>query len=268
MKTKRALLCSALLLLAFAADSQAVTTLTTNPYPYYRPLGQPPGLTYGIAAMYRFDPTQTPDPFLGATIAGATPNVDNAFPGGIGVNSPDTGHFGVGLYTGGATPLSTGFFIQFDQRVLSDGLSVAVGNFGVNSLATGFDPGRVAPMLSIYGEGAVLLGTFDAQAILDANAMTLLTSSDPLAPSYNPFFKVDTWKLNLDALIGPGAEVKAFALGADTDNGRGLATTNSSNPYYLISVDACVCAPIPEPGSALLVLSAALGAIIIRRRRF
>ncbi len=268
MKTKHSLLCAAVLLLAFAVDSQAVTTLTTNPYPYYRPLGQPPGLTYGIAAMYRFDPTQTPDPFRGATIAGAAPTVDNSFPGGIGVNSPDTGHFGVGLYTGGATPLSTGFFVQFDQRVLSDGLSVALGNFGVNSLIGGFDVGRVAPMISIYGEGAVLLGSFDAQAILDANAMTLLTSSNPLDASYNPVFKVDTWKLNLDALVGTSAEVKAFALGADTENGKGLPTTSSSDPYYLISVDACACAPIPEPGSALLVFTAALGAIIIRRKRF
>ncbi len=258
---------AAFLLLAFAAQSQAVTTLVSNPYPYYRPLGQPPGLTYGIAGMYRIDPTSSPDPFQAATIAGTNLNVDNAFPGGIGVLSPDTGHTGIGLYTGAAPTQSTGLFIQFDQLVLSDGLSVSLGNFGVNSLTGGFDPGRVAPMLSIYGTGATLLGTFDAQAMLDANAMTLLTSSNPLDASYNPFFQVDTWKLDLDALIGPSAQVKGFALGADLDNGKGLATARNSNPYYLISVEACACAPVPEPGSALLVLSAALGATIIRRRR-
>lgn len=258
---------AAILLLAFTAHSQATTTLPLSPYPYYRPLGQPPGQTYGIAGLYAIDPTKTPDPFTGATFGSASPNVDNKFPSGIGVSSPDTGDFGIGLYNNGASDLSTGLFIQFDQLVSGNGLGVAVGNFGVNSLIGGFDAGRVAPTISIYGSGGTLLGNFDAADILASNAMTLLTSGDPLDPSYNSVFKVDTWNLDLGALVGSSAQVLAFALGADTQNGLGAPTTASNDPYYLISVNSCDCAPIPEPGSAFLILSAAIGTMIIRRRR-
>ena len=254
-------------MMACPALSHAVTTLPLDPYPYYRPLGQQPGQTYGIAGLYRIDPTKTPNPFQGATLLEANPNVNNAFPGGIGVYSPDTGHFGIGLYNSGATTQSTGLYIQFDQLVSSNGLTVTLGDFGLDLLTNGFDAGRVAPMISIHGDGGSILGNFDAQAILTSNAMSLLTSGDPLNPSYNTNFRVDTWKLDLGALVGPSAQVKSFALAADTQNGAGVNTTTSSNPYYLISVDSCACAPIPEPDSALLVLTCALGAIIIRRRR-
>ena len=254
-----------LLMLACTTHSLAVTALPLDPYPYYRPLGQPPGQTYGIAGMYRIDPTKTPDPFQGATLLGANPNLNNAFPGGIGVYSPDTRDFGIGLYSSGNTTQSTGLFIQFDKPVLSSGLGVTLGGFGLNSLSGGFDPGRVAPMISIYGVTGSLLGNFDASAILAGNAMSLLTSGNPLDPSYDSVFKVDTWKLNLDALVGPTAQIKSFALAADTRNGLGVNTTTSSNPYYLISVNSC--APVPEPGSGFLILTFAVGAIIIRRRR-
>lgn len=267
MKTKLSLLCAALLLLAFAAEGHAATALPLDPYPYYRALGQPPGQTYGIAGLYRIDSTQTPNPFQGATLVGANPNVNNAFPGGIGVYSPDTGDFGIGLYNTGAATKSTGLYIQFDQLVSSNGLTVSLGNFGLDSFAAGFDAGHVAPLISIHGDGGLILGTFDAQAILANNAMSLLTSGNPIDPSYNSIFQVDTWKLNLDALVGPLAQVKSFALAADTRNGAGLNMTSRSDPYYLIAVNSCACAPIPEPGSALLILTCGLGVMIIRRRR-
>ncbi|MEZ5386016.1 MAG: PEP-CTERM sorting domain-containing protein [Prosthecobacter sp.] len=253
--------------LAFSLQAHAASLLPLDPYPYYRPLGLLPGQTYGIAGFFRIDPTNTPDPFQGASIAGANPNVGNAFPSGIGVYSPDTGHFGIGLYDNAGATRSTGLFINFDHLVSSKGLSVSVGNFGLDSLASGFDAGRVAPVISIYGVGNTLLGSFDAKDIIDNNIMTLLTSGDPLSSKYDPVFKVDTWKLDIEALVGANRGVRALALGADLDNGKGAAIGPSSAPYYLISVQGCTPAPIPEPGSAFLILSAALGLMVIRRHR-
>lgn len=257
---------AAIFLVAFAATSQAAATLLPlDPYPYYRPLGQAPGQTYGIAALYRIDPSQSPNPFPGATLISGNPNVGNAFPGGIGVYSPDTGHFGIGLYDNGNAIQSTGLQIKFDVLQSSDGLNLSLGNFGIDSLITGFDAGRVAPMISIYGVGSTVLGTFNAADIITNNAMTLLTSGNPLDPSYSSVFTVDTWKLDISALIGPTAQVRALVIGADIQNGQGSAIGASSSPYYLISANGC--APVPEPGSAFLILTSALGLIIIRRRR-
>lgn len=260
-------LVAAALTMAVTLNANAASLLPLDPYPYYRPLGLLPGQTYGMAGFFRIDPTNTPDPFQGASIAGANPNVGNAFPGGIGVFSPDTGHFGIGLYDSGAGTRSTGLFIKFDRLVSSTGLGLAVGNFGLDSLTSGFDAGRVAPILSVYGVGDTLLGTFDAQDIINSNAMTLLTSGNPLNPLYDSVFKVDTWNLSIEALVGSDAAVRALALGAGLDNGKGAATGPSSDPYYLISVHGCTPTPIPEPGSAFLILSAAIGTIIIRRHR-
>lgn len=254
-----------ILLLAFTAQSQAVTALVPNPYPYYRPLGLAPGHTYGIAAQYAIDPSKTPDPAQGALFTGAHPNVDNAFPNGIGVYSPPTGDFGIGLYELNSTSRSTGLFIQFDQLVTSSGLSAYLGHFGTNSLINGFDVGKVAPSISIYGAGGSLLGNFNAQTILAGHALTLVTSSDPSDPSYNSIFKVDTWKLDLDALVGPSVQIKGFVLSADAKNGQGRDEIKSSDPYYLLAVNGCQ--PVPEPGSVFLILTSALGAMIIRRRR-
>jgi len=267
MITSPVLINTAALTMAFAMSSQAASLLPLDPYPYYRPLGLLPGQTYSIAGFFRIDPTNTPDPFQGASIAGANPNVGNAFPGGIGVFSPDTGHFGIGLYDQSGATRSTGLFIKFDHLVNSTGLGVAVGNFGLDSLGAGFDPGRVAPVLSVYGIGDTLLGSFDAQDIIDSNAMTLLTSGNPLDPRYDSIFEVDTWSLSVEALVGADAHVRALALGAGIDNGKGQAIGPSNDPYYLISVHGCQPVPIPEPGSAFLILSAALGMIIVRRHR-
>lgn len=253
--------------MAFTLQGQAASLLPLDPYPYYRPLGLFPGQTYGMAGFFRIDPTNTPDPFQGASIAGANPNIGNAFPGGIGVYSPDTGHFGIGLYDKAGATRSTGLFIKFDHLVSSTGLGVALGNFGLDALDSGFDAGRVAPVLSVYGVGDTLLGSFDAKDIIDSNAMTLLTSGNPLDPRYDSVFKVDTWNLSIGALVGNDVAVRALALGAGLDNGKGAATGPSSDPYYLISVHGCTPTPIPEPGSAFLILSAAIGTIIIRRHR-
>jgi hypothetical protein len=224
----------------------------------------PAGENYSITALQNL----TPLTLDGGTSVGANTNVNFAFQGGFGVRYQDTfgqlTDFGIGLYDASYAPgiqaASTGLNIAFDQLVSSHGLSATLGNFGLNEFSIDADPSRVAPTISIYGTGGLLLGNFSAADIIADQALSLLTSNDPIA-------QTDLWKLNLDALIGPNVLVSGFTLAADTHNGGGSLMAVNSTPYFLVSVSGCECASVPEPGSAFLILSAGLGCLIITRRR-
>ncbi|MCB1278539.1 PEP-CTERM sorting domain-containing protein [Prosthecobacter sp.] len=237
--------------------SSGVAAITELPQPYV-----PAGQNYSITALQDL----TPVTLTGGTSVGANPNLNFEFQGGIGVRylSPagKLTDFGIGLYDGstakGFQATSTGLNISFDQLVSSNGLSATLGDFDVTSLSSGFNTGKVSPTISIYGAGGSLLGDFSASDILAGNAMSLISGHDPA-------YKVDTWLLSLDALVGSNAQISGFTLAADVDNGAGCQMDGTSDPYFLISVNnAC---PVPEPGSAFLVFTAALGALIITRRR-
>lgn len=248
---------AAAMLLAFTSLGFAATIELNQPFP-------PAGQNYSITALQNL----TPLTLDGGTSVGANPNVNFEFQGGYGVRYQDAlgqlTDFGIGLYDASSNPgiqaASTGLNIAFTQLVSSYGLSATLGNFGLNEFSTDADPSRVAPTLSIYGSGGLLLGNFSTADLIADNALSLLTSNDPIA-------NTDLWKLNLDALIGPNAQVSSFTLGADTHNASGSLMAVNSNPYYLVSVSGCECAAVPEPGSAFLILSAGLGCLIITRRR-
>lgn len=242
------------MLLVFTTWSSASTIELGQPY-------VPAGQNYSITALQNL----TPVTLAGGTSAGANPNLNFEFQGGIGVRykgfDGKLHDFGIGLYDAssakGIQTASTGLNISFDQLVSSNGLSATLGDFDLTSLSSAFKTDKVAPTIAIYGVGGSLLGDFTAADILADNAMTLLSSNDPL-------YKVDTWKLSLDALVGSNAQISGFTLAADAYNGNGAAERVASDPYFLISVCGAV---VPEPGSAFLILSAGLGALIITRRR-
>lgn len=248
---------SAAVLFAFTSLGFASTIELNQPF-------TPAGQNYSITALQNL----TPLTLDGGTALGANTNVNYEFQGGFGVrytNALDQlTDFGIGLYDASYAPgiqaASTGLNITFNQLVSSHGLSATLGHFGLNEFSTDADPSRVAPTVSIYGIGGLLLGNFSTADIIADNAMSLLTSNDPIAMT-------DLWKLSLDALIGPNVQVSSFTLGADTHNGSGSLMTVNSDPYYLVSVSGCECAAVPEPGSAFLILSAGLGCLIITRRR-
>ena len=247
----------AAMLLALTSLGFAAPIELTQPF-------TPAGQNYSITALQNL----TPLTLDGGTPVGANTNVNFEFQGGFGVrylnSSGKLTDFGIGLYDSssakGIQAASTGLNIAFDHLVCSNGLSATLGDFDLSDLSTDFKTGKVAPTISIYGNGGLLLGNFSASEIIADNAMSLLSSNDPIA-------KTDLWKLNLDALIGPNVQVSGFTLAADTHNGSGSLMAVKSDPYFLVSVSACECAPIPEPGSAFLILSAGLGCLIITRRR-
>ena len=247
----------AAVLLAFTSLGFASTIELNQPY-------VPAGANYSITALQNL----TPLTLDGGTPVGANPNVNLDFQGGFGVRYQDTyGHmtdFGIGLYDSSSAPgiqtASTGLNISFSQLVSSQGVSATLGDFGLNEFSTDAAPSRVAPTISIYGNGGLLLGNFSTADIIADHAATLLTSMDPIA-------QTDLWKLNLAALVGSSAQISGFTLAADTHNGNGDMMTVNSSPYFLVSVSSCDCAMIPEPGSAFLILSAGLGCLIITRRR-
>lgn len=248
---------AALLFALTGAGSAATTIELSEPF-------KPAGENYTITALQNL----TPLTLDGATALGANPNINLEFQGGFGVRYTNTygglTDFGIGLYDASCAPgiqvASTGLNIVFDQLVSSHGLSATLGDFDIANLSTDFSTGNVAPTVSIYGTGGLLLGNFSASDIIADNALSLLSSSDPIT-------NTDLWKLNLDALIGPNVLVSGFTLGADLRNGGGNLMDVSGNAYYLVSVTGCECASVPEPGSAFLILSAGLGALIITRRR-
>lgn len=249
---------AAAMMLAFTSLGFAASTIELNqPYP-------PAGENYSITALQNL----TPLTLDGGTSAGANPNVNFEFQGGFGVRYQDSygilTDFGIGLYDASSAPgiqtASTGLNIAFDQLVSSNGLSATLGHFGLNEYSADADPSKVAPTISIYGIGNLLLGNFSTADILGSHAMSLLTALDPIA-------QTDLWKLNLDALVGPNVQVSGFTLAADTHNGGGSLMAVNSDPYFLVAVNGCECASVPEPGSAFLILSAGLGTLIITRRR-
>lgn len=248
---------AAAMLLALTSLGFASTIELNQPF-------TPAGQNYNITALQNL----TPLTLDGGTPVGANPNVNYEFQGGFGVRYTNAHgqltDFGIGLYDSSCAPgiqaASTGLNIAFDQLVSSNGLSATLGDFNLNECSTDFNTGRVAPTVSIYGTGGFLLGNFSAAQILADNALSLLTTNDPIA-------QTDLWKLNLGALVGPNVHVSGFTLGADLQNGGGSQMVVNSVPYFLVSVSGCECAPIPEPGSAFLILSAGLGCLIITRRR-
>ncbi len=249
---------TAAMLLAFTSLGFSASTIELN-QPY-----APAGENYSITALQNL----TPLTLDGGTSAGVNPNVNLEFQGGFGVRYENAygqlTDFGIGLYDASCAPgiqtASTGLNIAFDQLVSSNGLSATLGDFHLNEFSTDADPSKVAPTISIYGIGNLLLGNFSTADILASHAVSLLTSLDPIA-------KTDLWKLNLSALVGPNVQVSGFTLAADTHNGGGSLMVVNSDPYFLVGVNGCDCAAVPEPGSAFLILSAGLGALIIIRRR-
>ena len=224
----------------------------------------PAGANYSITALQNL----TPLTLDGGTSVGANPNVNLEFQGGFGVRYQNSEgrltDFGIGLYDASCAPgvqtASTGLNIDFSHLVSSHGLSATLGDFDLNGSSIDADPSKVAPTISIYGNGGLLLGNFSTADIIADHAATLLTSMDPIA-------KTDLWKLSIDSLVGPNAQISGFTLGADTHNGSGSLMAVHSDPYFLVSVNGGDCAMVPEPGSAFLILSAGLGALIITRRR-
>lgn len=224
----------------------------------------PAGQDYSITALQNL----TPLTLDGGTTVCANPNVNLGFQGGFGVRYTNAHgaltDFGIGLYDASCAPgvqvASTGLNITFDHLVYSHGLSATVGGFGLNESSTDAAPDRVAPTISIYGNGGSLLGNFSTSDIIADHAVQLLTSHDLIA-------QTDLWRLNLDALVGGNTYISGFTLGADTHNANGCPMVVPSNPYYFVSVSGGDCAMIPEPGSAFLILTAGLGTLIITRRR-
>lgn len=248
---------AAVLLLALTSLGKAAPIELSQGY-------TPAGQDYSITALQNL----TPLTLDGGTSVGANPNANVGFPGGIGVSYTNefgkVKNYGIGLYEAscapGAQPVSTGLNITFDHLVSSNGLSATLGDFGLTGISTDADPSRVAPTISVYGTGGLLLGNFTTSDIIADHAAQLLTSHDPIA-------QTDLWKLNLSALVGGNTLVSGFTLGADTHNGVGTPMAVPSDPYYFVSVNGGDCAMIPEPGSAFLILSAGLGTLIITRRR-
>ena len=249
---------AAALLLVFTSLGFASPTIELN-QPYV-----PAGANYSITALQNL----TPLTLDGGTAVGANPNVNLEFQGGFGVSYLNSEgkltDFGIGLYDASSAPgiqtASTGLNIDFSHLVSSHGLSATLGDFDLNASSIDANPSKVAPTISIYGNSGVLLGNFSTADIIADHAASLLTSMDPIA-------KTDLWKLSLDALVGPNAQISGFTLGADTHNGSGSLMAVNSDPYFLVSVNGGDCAMVPEPGSAFLILSAGLGALIITRRR-
>ena len=249
---------AAAMLFAFTSLGFASSTIELD-QPYV-----PAGANYSITALQNL----TPLTLDGGTAVGANPNVNLEFQGGFGVRYLNSEgkltDFGIGLYDASCAPgiqtASTGLNIDFSQLVSSHGLSATLGDFDLNGSSTDADPSKVAPTISIYGNSGVLLGNFSTADIIADHAASLLTSMDPIT-------KTDLWKLSLDALVGPNAQISGFTLAADTHNGSGSLMAVKSDPYFLVSVNGGDCAMVPEPGSAFLILSAGLGALIITRRR-
>lgn len=248
---------AAAVLLAMTSLSAATPIELGQPY-------TPTGENYSITALQNL----TPLTLDGGTSVGANPNVNLGFQGGFGVRYTNSygslTDFGIGLYDASCAPgiqtASTGLNIAFDHLVYSRGLSATVGGFGLNEFSTDAAPDRVAPTISIYGNGGSLLGNFSTADIIAGHAVQLLTSHDPIA-------QTDLWRLNLDALVGGNTFISGFTLGADTHNANGCPMVVPSNPYYFVAVNGGDCAMVPEPGSAFLILTAGLGTLIITRRR-
>ncbi|OYW74581.1 MAG: hypothetical protein B7Z37_17130 [Verrucomicrobia bacterium 12-59-8] len=248
---------TAAVLLAFTSFGFASTIELNQPY-------VPAGANYSITALQNL----TPLTLDGGTPVGANPNVNFEFQGGFGVRYQTAygqlTDFGIGLYDASCAPgiqtASTGLSIAFDHLVSSHGLSATLGDFDLDEFSIDANPGKVAPTISIYGNGGLLLGNFSTADIIAGNAMSLLTSNDPIT-------QTDLWKLNLDALVGPNVQISGFTLAADTHNGSGSLMAVESEPYFFVAVNGGDCAMVPEPGSAFLILSAGIGTLIVTRRR-
>jgi hypothetical protein len=220
----------------------------------------PSGAAYSITALQGINPAS---PQSSGTSIGANPNLNFEFQTGIGVNytAPNNKKtdFGIGLYDGstaaGTQATSTGLHINFNQLETSNGLTVTLGDFDVTTPSGLFNQDKVAPTLTIYGAGNVVLGEFSAAQLIPD--MTLISAIDPIT-------KVDTWSLNIGALLPANTAVQGYTLAADLTNGKGTAEHVPSDPYFIANVGTTT--PVPEPGSAVL-LGVLAGGFMLRRRR-
>ena len=239
------------MLLAFTSFGFASITELSQGY-------VPAGQSYSITALENLTPLTLGD----GTSTGANPNmnVSPTDPGGYGVRHNGGSDDGICLYNSiancgpGNHILTTGLNITFNHLVSSYCLSATLGDLVVGGNGTSIAPTDVAPTVSIYGIGGSLLGNFSTATILADHALTSVSS-----PTCS-----NLWNLNLSALVGTTAQISGFTLGADTHNGVGSMMNVNNDSYFLNSVN---CAPVPEPGSAFLILSAGIGALIITRRR-
>ena len=183
-------------------------------------------------------------------------NLDFEMKPSIGVTYDQGGgklkDFGIGLYSSGHNgPVeSTGLAVTYDTLVTASSATLTVEDFDIHSLTSGFKPGKVEPLISVYGAGGALIGTATPQQVL----ASMTANGKP---------GDDVWDINMATLLSnmhsSATSISKVVLFADAANGE----KTSSDPFLLRAISKGQ--PVPEPAS---LCALALGAgLLIRRRR-
>jgi len=211
---------------------------------YYRPAGD----DFTITALQGID---------ASNLSGnsALVNLDFEMNPSIGVTYDQGGKlkdFGIGLYQTGhnGSVESTGLSVNYDTLVKASSANLTVEDFDISSLTSEFKPGKVEPLISVYGPGNHLIGTATSSEVLES--MTAAGGKNK-----------DVWNINIGTLLSnmhaKGTDVSRVVLFADAANGE------KSNSDTFLLVAASKGQPVPEPASLCALAFGA--AVLVRRRR-
>ena len=258
-----------LLLFAFAPASSAVDLLGQP----YNPAGQTYSI-YGVQCIYSAATPQGTT--LGAQVS-TNEEIDYAL--GVTLDGPyGPKEDGIGLYkTSKYGPTySTGLNIVYDAPVFNVGLTLT--DFDVDKYSELFLPGKVAPTITLLGAFGSLNFTAAEVKSQMTFAGTSIPAIDPLNPTGPPVTLSydDIWNVNVGGLLASKGLASttaisqinlAAALTAPDKNGVIQTMKSSADPYFLVMTPGLNGTVVPEPGSAMLILGAAAGALLITRRR-
>ena len=234
---------------------QAVTpdavTHQGNPY-------VPAGANFKIFAHQGITPS---NPFGDAETA-AQVNLNFEFTPSIGVSYTGADgklkDFGIGLYAPMKNAIaSTGLEIAYNQPVDASSVTITLEDFDIDTKAIFFNSTKVEPALLLLGPGNTIYGSATPQDIFPNLVPNMAGSAGGKGAT-------DVWDLNFGNLLNTlhlaDAPITGFLLYADMNNGE----KPSSDPYLLVSAGNGIPA-VPEPNSALLIVTGAIGCMVARR---
>jgi hypothetical protein len=249
-----ALPCLVALILAAASSPAHAVFLRGQPY-------TPTGANFSIFAVQGIDPSNP----QGQTGFSPQVNGDFEFQGSTGVSYDKGGGqlqaFGLGLYAGANNAVeSTGLNVKYTSLVDPSSITITVEDFDIQAgKSTFFNPNKVMPLITIFGQNGLVLGTATPQQIFPN-----MTPNSSLNSKSN-----DVWDINIGAVLSTmnisANSISGFLLAADQANGE----KPNSDPYLLISIGNGI-PNVPEAGTVFPVvglLTAVIATHTLRRRK-
>jgi hypothetical protein len=233
--------CLVALILAAASSPAHAVFLRGQPY-------TPTGANFSIFAVQGIDPSNP----QGQTGFSPQVNGDFEFQGSTGVSY---------LYAGANSAVeSTGLNVKYTSLVDPSSITITVEDFDIQAgKSTFFNPNKVMPLITIFGQNGLVLGTATPQQIFPN-----MTPNSSLNSKSN-----DVWDINIGAVLSTmnisANSISGFLLAADQANGE----KPGSDPYLLVSIGNGI-PNVPEAGTVFPVvglLTAVIATHTLRRRK-